>query len=530
MKISIACIILLICSCKKSSDGSGAQPPAPTPTPVLQSNVSSISLEASTGSKDSINITSNINWTIALSPATATWASLSASSGSNNAKIYITATEDNISGSQRSVVIILTPASTTSISPVNISVTQNFQSLNSPTFWQKTLGGTGTDQSNAIIPTADAGYLVAGYTQSNDGNVTGNHGGGDVWLVKLNSSGGIIWQKTFGGTGYDIAYSLVATSDGGYAFAGQTASTNGDVAGLHGTAADMWVVKLNNSGNIVWQKTLGGTGDDIAYSMVAASDGGYAIIGRTLSSDGDAMGYHGGADVLVVKLNGNGDIVWKKVIGGSAQDIGFSIIATTDNGYFITGNTASNDGDISGVHGTSDLLAVKLDGSGNIIWQKAFGGLNGEGGRSTIATNDGGYIVVGNTFSNDGDVSGNHGNDDGWILKINGSGILEWQKTIGGIGNDFFNSIIVNSQGQFVISGSSNSNNGDVPTNNGDMDFWMIQSDISGNISGKKSFGGTGADEAKGIVSTSDGNYITVGNTANNRGGNSDVWVVKFQF
>lgn len=532
-KIVICCIILAICSCKKNNDNSGTQPPAP----LLQSNVSSTMLGASTGSKDSLSITSNINWTIALNPSTATWASLSSSSGNGDAKIYITATQDNVSGFQRSANIILTPVGTTSISSVNIVVTQNFQSPILDTFWKKTLGGSGKDQSNAIIPTADGGYMMAGYTDSNDGEVTSSHGGGDAWIVKLSSSGGITWQKTLGGTGYDRAYSVVAAPDGGYAFAGQTTSTDGDVTGLHGAQPDMWVVKLDNSGNILWQKTLGGTRDDIAYSLVATPDGGYAVVGRTLSSDGDATGSHGDADVLVVKLNGNGDVIWKKVIGGSAQDVGFSIITTSDDGYIVTGNTASIDGDISGVHGGLDALAVKLDSDGNIVWQKAFGGTYGEQARSIVATNDGGYILAGNTFSNDGDVSGNHGSDDGWILKIDSSGILQWQKPIGGMGDDYFNCINVNSQGQFTIAGASTSNDGDVSTNNGDMDFWIIQVDADGNILGKKSFGGTGAEEAMGIVSRSDGIYITAGNTGSNdgdvsgnHGGISDGWIVNFKF
>ena len=121
--------------------------------------------------------------------------------------------------------------------------------------WQKTLGGTGEDYAQSIQPTTDGGYIVAGWTNSNDGDVTGNHGIYDCWVVKLNPSGTIQWQKTLGGTSYDVAYSIQPTMDGGYIVAGYTASNDGDVTGNHGSY-DYWVVKLNPSGTIQWKKPL----------------------------------------------------------------------------------------------------------------------------------------------------------------------------------------------------------------------------------------------------------------------------------
>jgi hypothetical protein len=339
-----------------------------------------------------------------------------------------------------------------------------------------------------------------------------------------------------GGAALDWATGLVNTSDGGYALVGQTLSTNGDVSGSNGSG-DIWVAKLDDAGNISWQKCLGGTNDDIGYSIAQAADGSLFVTGRTLSSDGDATGYHGGGDVLVSKLDINGNVLWKKAIGGSAQDVGWGITTTPDNGCIITGNAASNDGDITGVHGGLDLLLVRLDSAGNILWQKAYGGSGGEQGDALIAIDDGGYMIVGSTFSNDGDVSGNHGGIDGWILKVDGGGVLQWQKTVGGRGDDTFHAIKKDSQGNFVITGASGSNDKDVPSNNGSSDIWAVLLSPNGNITGTQAFGGTEADEGRAIIGTTDGNYIIAGYTASSNGdatgfhgGIYDAWIGKFKF
>ena len=138
---------------------------------------------------------------------------------------------------------------------------------------------------------------MAGYTFSNDGDVSGNHGAYDYWVVKLNSSGDILWQICLGGTNVDVAYSIQQTSDGGFIVAGYTCSNEGDVSGNHGNS-DYWVVKLNSSGTIEWQKCLGGTDGDYAYSIQQTSDGGFIVAGLTGSNDGDVSGNHGGSDAL----------------------------------------------------------------------------------------------------------------------------------------------------------------------------------------------------------------------------------------
>jgi hypothetical protein len=286
---------------------------------------------------------------------------------------------------------------------------------------------SGWEQAKSIQQTSDGGYIVAGYTQSNDGDVSANHGNFEnyeCWIVKLSPIGNIQWQKCLGGSDLDRAYSIQKTSDGGYIVAGYTYSNDGDVSGNHG-GGDCWIVKLLPTGNIQWQKCLGGSGYDYANSIQQTSDGGYIVGGYTNSNDGDVSGYHsnlsGGrktSDSWIVKLSPTGSMQWQKCLGGSADDYASSIQQTSDKGYIVAGYAASIDGDVSGNHGGGDCWVVKLSPTGNIKWQKCLGGNDCDYASSIRQTPDGGYIVAGVTDSTSGQVSGNHGGYDFWIVKL----------------------------------------------------------------------------------------------------------------
>lgn len=343
--------------------------------------------------------------------------------------------------------------------------------------WQKALGGSAAENLLSIQPTPDGGYITSGLTYSNDGDVSGYHGGdeADAWVVKLSSSGSIQWQKVLGGgTGCDFANYILSTSDGGYVFVGHTDSHDGDVTSNAGER-DVWIVKLNNTGDIQWQKTIGGSESDYAYSLQPTSDGGYVTVGYTYSNDGDVSGNHGDADVWVVKLSSTGIIQWQKALGGTNEEIGRSVQPTPDGGYIVAASAKSNNGDVSGNHGDADAWIVKLSGSGTIQWQKALGGGNEEIARSIQPTTDGGYIVTGSVKSSNGDVIGNHGGQDAWVIKLSNSGSIQWQKSLGGTDNDFANSIQLTTGGGYIIAGQAISNNGDVTGNRGATDAWVVK-------------------------------------------------------
>ena len=398
--------------------------------------------------------------------------------------------------------------------------------------WQKCLGGIGFDYVNAIQQTTNGGFIVAGHTNSTDGDVAGNHGGNDAWVVKLDNAGAIQWQKCLGGTDADYAYSIQQTSGGGYIVAGITVSTDGDVAGNHGNE-DAWVVKLDNAGAIEWQKCLGGTSYDAVYSIQQTSDEGYIVAGITRSNNEDVAGNHGGYDAWVVKLDNAGAIEWQKCLGGTSYDEATAIQQTT-GGFIVAGYTASTDGDVAGNHGSYDAWIVKLDNAGAIEWQKCLGGTESDQSSSIQGTTDGGYVVAGNTISTDGDVAGNHGSYDAWVVKLDNAGVIQWQKCLGGTESDLGSSIQEITDGGYILAGSTYATDGDVAGNHGGNDAWVVKLDNVGTFQWQKCLGGTNYEEARSIQQTSDGGYIFAGPTksndgdvSGNHGGIYDVWVVK---
>ena len=361
--------------------------------------------------------------------------------------------------------------------------------------WQKCYGGTSDDYIESRIPTADGGYLLYGFTSSNNGDVSGNHGAIDYWLVKVDSSGNIQWQKCYGGTSNEgMAPSVIQTTDEGYLlWDNGEYSNDGDISGYHG-GKDSWLLKIDSSGNIMWQRCLGGASDDLIYSVIQTSDEGYSLRGETKSNDGDVSGNHGATDCWMLKLDSSGNIQWQKCYGGTSDDYIESRIPTADGGYLLYGFTSSNNGDVSGNHGAIDYWLVKVDSSGNIQWQKCYGGTSNEGmAPSVIQTTDEGYLLWDNgEYSNDGDISGYHGGKDSWLLKIDSSGNIMWQRCFGGTSDDLIYSVIQTSDGGYSLRGETKSNNGDVSGNHGATDCWMLKLyeqninayTISGTVSG----------------------------------------------
>ncbi len=339
----------------------------------------------------------------------------------------------------------------------------------------------------------------------------------------------ITWQKFFGGSGSEGAYSVQQTNDGGYVVFGDTRSDDGDVTGNNG-GQDFWVVKVNSSGSIKWQKCLGGSdNEDSSSSCVDAdgeasiqqtSDGGYVVVGSTDSNDGDVSGNHGKTDFWVVKLNSTGEILWQKCLGGSSFDFGHSIQQTSDGGYVVVGLTDSNDGDVSGNHGSSDAWIVKLNSIGSIEWQKCLGGSGYEQATSIEQTSEGGYIVVGLTTSNDGDVSGNH--EDAWVVKLNSTGSILWQKCLGEYDCAYLAfSIEQTSDNGYVVAGFRASNEAE------EVSGILIKLDNSGSINWQMCFDKSGYDNILySVKQTSDNGYIVAGASLNHEE-NFDFWLLK---
>ena len=353
--------------------------------------------------------------------------------------------------------------------------------------WQNTIGGSGSDYIGSINQTSDGGYIIGGYSQSNiSGDKTENSiGYYDYWVVKLGSHGNIEWQNTIGGNDNDYLMSARQTDDGGYILGGYSYSgISGDKteANLGFFTSDYWLVKLDVSGNIEWQNTIGGGNEDLLYEVIQTSDGGYLSAGYSgsgISGDKNETSF-GGFDYWVLKLDAMGNIIWQNTIGGTGDDRLNSIIETTDHDFMLAGSSTSgiSEDKTDSCKGETDFWLVKINPSGNIEWQKTIGGNSYDEATSINQTADGGYITGGNSRSN---ISGdkteiNHGETDYWVIKIDESGNIEWQKNIGGIRIDYLASIEQTIDGGFIIGGESSSGiSGSKTENSHFKDFWVVK-------------------------------------------------------
>jgi IPTL-CTERM motif len=357
--------------------------------------------------------------------------------------------------------------------------------------WAQTYGGAGYDEARVTQQTSDGGYIMGGITASFGA------GSNDAWVSKLDASGTVTWQKTYGGAGDDGVASIQQTIDGGYIVGGWTTSFG---AGNF----DFWVLKLDASGIVIWQKTYGGGNNDLGASVIQqTADLGYIMVGVTQSFG------QGNTDVWVLKLDASGNVTWQKSYGAGQLDYAYSIQQTADLGYIVAGRTTSSG------NGLNDVWVLKLDASGAVTWQKTYGGAGDDGASNIQQTADLGYIVTGYTNS-----SGAGGND-AWILKLDASGNVTWQKTYGGAGADTAYFIKQTGDGGYIVAGWTDSFGA------GLLDVWVLKLDGSGAVTWQKTYGGTGNDRATSIQMTNDGGYIVSGTTASFGAGGNDAWVLK---
>lgn len=400
-----------------------------------------------------------------------------------------------------------------------------------PLRWQKSYGGTSVDIAYSIDQTSDGGYIVAGSTSSNDMDVTTNYGAEDFWVLKLDASGMKQWEYSYGGPGTDVANCVIQTTDLGYIVAGYTNSVTGQITQSYGNF-DYWVVKLSASGSMLWQHSYGGADIDQANDIIQTSDGGFMIAGKSYSPDGLITNPKGMSDAWLVKINSSGTLEWARNYGGSLLDEAKSVIQTPDMGYLVACSSNSADSNVTVNHGAEDYWIIKLNSLGVIQWQKSFGGSSGDIPSKIIKTNDNNFFVAGTSSSNDGDVTGNHLSQDYWGVKFNLAGNIIWQKSLGGSNTDVCNSVIQAPDSSFILSGYTQSFDGDVLLNHGMIDVWTVKLDKNGNaIIWSKTFGGSNYDFSYSITSGAYASTVFAGSSNSTDGnltsnyGLDDYWI-----
>lgn len=403
-----------------------------------------------------------------------------------------------------------------------------------------TLGGTLNEIASSVIEFNDDTYAIVGYTQSIDGDIetTKTTSQYDFWVLKFNSNDELLWQKTYGGSADEKAYNAISTSDNGIAITGYNKSNDGDLSTNEGFE-DIWILKLDSDGNIQWQTTTGFSGTDQGLSIIETTDGGYLIGGilDVTASNGEgssvASAKHAGGDYWGIKIDVNGNLEWRKFFGGSNTDTCNDIIETSD-GYILVGSSDSSDIDISNNKGSYDFWILKTDKEGSSLWEKNFGGSEIDEAHAIVQTDDGNFLIVGDTRSSDQDITKNNGGADLWIIKINTNGELLWEQNYGGSSFDAARSISKTNDGGYLISGSSRSlDNGF--TNQGQNDAWLLKISSEGNQEWQQTIGGSNIDFLYDAMQLNNGSYVAVGESSSSdediitNKGFSDLLIIKLK-
>ena len=403
--------------------------------------------------------------------------------------------------------------------------------------WRRILGGSSDDRGHGCMEASDGSIMIIGTSASSDGDLTQTQGQNDVWVLKLSPAGTTIWQHSYGGSSGDQGAQIQETPDGGFVIDGSTTSADGDVVGYHSGAGtlDYWIFKINSSGILEWSRALGGSGHDVGSRLIQTADDGFlASFMYTESNDGDVTNYNGNGDCWLVKLSASGAIEWSRTVGGSLREFGNDILEMSNGDLMLLVTTASSDGDISLNQGGSDVLLAKISSTGQLLWERTYGGSLDDDCRSLLPTTDGGFVMAGSSSSSDGDVSGNAGEQDVWVLKVDANGSLLWQRSYGGSLSDGVFLYEANNGG-YLLSGTTLSNDGSVQGNNGGRDLWFLKLTDNGELAWQKCIGGSAEDWGQLKAQTSDGGYVAFGYTDSNDGdvsgnhGQRDMWVVKLK-
>lgn len=353
--------------------------------------------------------------------------------------------------------------------------------------FQKTFGGTDSDVGRSVVQTSDGGFIVTGYTWG-----FGN-GGIDVYLIRADSNGNTLWTKTYGGTSDDVGYSVEQTADGGFIVSGFTESFgNGN--------RDVYLIRTDANGNMLWTKTFGGTLDEEGYSVRQTNGGGFIVTGYTDSFGGSFY------QVYLVNTDANGNILWTSTYGDGN---GYSVQQTSDGGFIATGYTGNV------------VYLIRTDATGNQLWTKTFGGptwVNAEG-NMVKQTSDGGFIIVG--YRDTVTVPNYIDHVDVYLIRTDANGNALWAKTFGGLGNEFGYSVEEVNDGGFVVAGRTWS------FGFGGWDVYLFKTDANGSNLWSKTFGGTSDDFCYSAQQTSDGGYVLTGFTENFGSGLTDVYLIK---
>lgn len=404
-----------------------------------------------------------------------------------------------------------------------------------------TLGGSGQDQGVDMVALPDGSVVVAGNTNSTDGDLEGRSGNDkDFWVLKLDAVGAVVWSKTFGGTQDDTATGIVAAQDGGFVLSGYSRSSDGDVSGNEGFH-DFWILKIDQAGNRQWDQNFGFNGSDQAFSVITTTDGGYMAVGFLDVDESDGAGnddravQHGVGDYWMVKMDSQGEWEWRRYFGGTNNDRARDVIQLQDGSYLVIGSSESDDFDIDDSKGSYDMWAVRVSENGDKLWANSFGGTQIDMGYTAVEHDNGEITLVGDARSPDGDLDNNFGNADAWLVRIDVNGQILDQRSYGGDQFDTFTSVHPMTEGKLLLCGTTRSATGDVEGVAGENDSWIAIVDAQGQLDYSGTLGGSDFDFGYSAALSPEGDIWVVGSTESNDGpieqqqGQTDLMIYKIK-
>ncbi|TXT55322.1 MAG: hypothetical protein BAJATHORv1_40233 [Candidatus Thorarchaeota archaeon] len=374
--------------------------------------------------------------------------------------------------------------------------------------WHHMYGGSEQDWAYSIQNTTDGGFILAGVSRSNDIAGCTNNGGDDIYILKLDMDGTIEWQSLYGGSGNDYAYEIFQANDGGFIIIGESDST--DFQGcINNGKMDSIVLKLDSAGEVDWARMYGGSQNDLFISIQELSDGSLILGGESGSNDIQGCSNNGMQDAYIAKLTSDGSLIWQELYGGESEDRALCVRQTFDNGFIVFGSSNSQN-TASTNHGDYDFYTLKLNSTGNLTWQQMYGGNGREWGFTVLQTTDGGYIACGLSDSTNIVGCPALGEWDSYIIRIESDGELVWQKRYGGSSADL-SYVIQSTEDGFILSGGSWSTDIENCTNHGERDFYIYKIDTFGELLWQTMYGGAGVDYASSFVQLNDGCIVVSG-------------------
>ena len=422
-----------------------------------------------------------------------------------------------------------------------------------PAYFDATYGSAGIDAGLDVAALSD-GFALSGNTTSQNlpggsNSPQASAGAQDFWLARTDFGGTLLWSRTFGGTGDDDVNAMVAASDGGFALVGQ--STSAALAGgsngaqTNAGSTDIWFVRTDASGNLIWSSLFGATGDEDAFDVATVPAGGFVIAGLTTSKfvaggTNGAQGNAGKEDFLLVRTDTNGKLLWSRTFGGSGYDEAKAVVALADGGFAIAGYTDSpslpgGSNGIQAAKGVGDYWLVRTDASGTLLWSRTYGGTGDDIATALVALPDGGFAIAGGASSDSlpgggNGVLANNGSRDFWLVRTDVNGTMLWSQNYGGGGTETAVSLLTLADGGFALGGYSASETlpggafGDQP-GAGNYDGWLVRTDASGILAWSRTYGGSGQDDGNALAAVT-GGFALVGDTMSKGAGDADFWLV----